>query len=305
MAEERLIDDDKDRKYKIRKNADGEEELVLNGESEETEVVEEEVTFEVPDLDGDEEAAVMTPEQLAAREQKREEEKAKKLSELSEYLEKSESLLGGKNYEEALLVIDAALELGINDGKAYALKLRALTCDFEDFSKTEECNEALDGFNNFASEEVKSAFASYVPALTEKKAALKEETEKLDKENEEQKDLRRVKFKSKRNIGAILFAVTGVPLIVFAVLAVYYSTIMHAVKDGSNITLFFVFLGIAIAFFIATLITARNFWGAAKLLKRNESNFSTKLGRELEGKKASLKIIDGILSAVGKENDIS
>ena len=30
MAEERLIDDDKDKKYKIRKNADGEDELYID-----------------------------------------------------------------------------------------------------------------------------------------------------------------------------------------------------------------------------------------------------------------------------------
>ena len=30
MAEERLIDDDKDRKYKVIKNADGEDELVID-----------------------------------------------------------------------------------------------------------------------------------------------------------------------------------------------------------------------------------------------------------------------------------
>ena len=42
MAEERLIDDDKDRKYKIRKNADGEEELIVidpeDGEEEESDI---------------------------------------------------------------------------------------------------------------------------------------------------------------------------------------------------------------------------------------------------------------------------
>ena len=36
MAEERLIDDDKDKKYKIRKNADGEDELYIDDTEEET-----------------------------------------------------------------------------------------------------------------------------------------------------------------------------------------------------------------------------------------------------------------------------
>ena len=72
MAEERLIDDDKDRKYKIRKNENGEDELVIDGLPEEED--REEIAFEVPDLESDdEEAAVMTPEQLAARDKAREE----------------------------------------------------------------------------------------------------------------------------------------------------------------------------------------------------------------------------------------
>ena len=37
MAEERLIDDDKDRKYRIRKNENGEEELVIIDDVEEEE----------------------------------------------------------------------------------------------------------------------------------------------------------------------------------------------------------------------------------------------------------------------------
>ena len=41
MAEERLIDDDKDRKYKIVKNADGEDELVIDGAPDEAESADE------------------------------------------------------------------------------------------------------------------------------------------------------------------------------------------------------------------------------------------------------------------------
>ena len=77
MAEERLIDDDKDRKYKIRVNEDGEEELIIAPQTAAEEAAE--IDFEVPDFDDDdEEAAVMTPEQLAARQRRREEEAARR-----------------------------------------------------------------------------------------------------------------------------------------------------------------------------------------------------------------------------------
>ena len=62
MAEERLIDDDKDRKYKIRKNADGEDELIIDDtpDEDETDIP----VFAVPEAEDDEEAAVLTPEEF-------------------------------------------------------------------------------------------------------------------------------------------------------------------------------------------------------------------------------------------------
>ena len=51
MAEERLIDDDKDRKYKIRVNEDGEEELIIAPQTAAEEAAE--IDFEVPDFDDD------------------------------------------------------------------------------------------------------------------------------------------------------------------------------------------------------------------------------------------------------------
>ena len=68
MAEERLIDADKDKKYRIKINADGEEELVVDEGVEPVEEVVQEVLFEVEEISEDnEEEAVMTPEQLAAK----------------------------------------------------------------------------------------------------------------------------------------------------------------------------------------------------------------------------------------------
>ena len=76
MAEERLIDDDKDRKYKIRRNADGEDELIID----DTETPDDESdipVFDIPVyLEDDDEAALLTPEQLAERERMRAEEQS-------------------------------------------------------------------------------------------------------------------------------------------------------------------------------------------------------------------------------------
>ena len=105
MAEERLIDDDKDRKYKIRKNEDGEEELVLDTDTAREEP-EEEVSFEVPEFEeDDEEAAVMTPEQLAERERRRAEEELKRAEELEKIAEHARSLIEEGKFEDAGFVL--------------------------------------------------------------------------------------------------------------------------------------------------------------------------------------------------------
>ena len=102
MAEERLIDEDKDRKYKIRKNADGEDELVIDAEADVEEEFEE-VEFEVTESDfDDEEAAVMTPEQLAAREKAREEAEAKRVEELNSHISRAQSLVDEENLRTRL-----------------------------------------------------------------------------------------------------------------------------------------------------------------------------------------------------------
>ena len=88
MAEERLIDDDKDKKYKIRKNAEGVDELYIDGEPEE------ELTFEIPEFEtDDEEAAVMTPEQLAAREKMREDEERRRVEKIADLIQDRKSVV--------------------------------------------------------------------------------------------------------------------------------------------------------------------------------------------------------------------
>ena len=90
MAEERLIDADKDKKYRIKINADGEEELVVDEGVEPVEEVVQEVLFEVEEISEDnEEEAVMTPEQLAAKREREERERAERRAKAEEHLKKA------------------------------------------------------------------------------------------------------------------------------------------------------------------------------------------------------------------------
>lgn len=303
MAEERLIDDDKDRKYKIVKNADGEDELVIDDTPDEEEPAEE-LGFEVPELDSDdEEAAVMTPEQLAARDKQREEAEAARQDKLKKIAAHALSLLDEKKYDDAGYVLAESDELG-TDGEIYALKLRTVTRDFTDFTNTDDGAEAADGVKKFTAKETVEGLAYAIPSLKTKADELKAEVAALAAENDEKKGERRVIFTKKRNKSAIFFAATVIPLIVFAALAIYYGTHLTAVKGGANIPLFIAFVSLAGALFIATVITAKFLWKNANNLKLNENNSATKLGRKLEETKAQLSLVESI-SEIFVKNDIS
>lgn len=305
MAEERLIDDDKDRKYKIRKNADGEDELVLDDTPEE-ESAEEELGFEVPEFDeDDEELAVMTPEQLAEQRRLKEEAELRRKEEIKNTANRARQLIADGKYEDANYILSAVEGPTGGDAEVSALKLIAITREFTDYTDAEDGLFAVDGLKAGITEEIREELKPYLESVNAVRAHLKEEVDALSAENDGKKDERRVRFKARKKKSLIAFLITGIPLVAFAVLAIYYSTIMYAEKDGSNITLFIVFVALAGVFLIASLITAHRLWQSANLLKLNENNSSTKLGRQLEDKKSQLEFVEKISEVIAGGNDIS
>lgn len=302
MAEERLIDDDKDRKYKIRKNADGEDELYvdLDGEEEEEK---ESIEFEVPEFEtDDEEASVLTPEQYAERERLKREEEERNRERIDELLSHARQLIDEQSYEGALYCISEAEEIKETDGQIAVVKLLATTEKLRTFSG-EEVESAVEGVENNSTAEQKAELLQHLERLEAEEQTLSKDVERLYGENEEKKAERRAVFVKKRNKAIAFFVSSGVPFIVFLILGIYYATIMHAVKDGRNIILTFVFFGIAGALFIVFLIASHLFWASAKKVSLNEKNSSTKTGREYEGKREQLSIITRIITAVKAEEN--
>ena len=193
MAEERLIDDDlnKDKKYKIRKNADGEDELYFD-ETEEQEEQEEEINdgsrYEVPDLGyDDEEAAILTPEQLIAREEAKREEEKKRAERCGQLLAEAQTKLENSDFDNALYAISLIEEIDKECGRAYFLKFKALSSAFTDFSRSDDLKAAADCVNKFCTLEERAELLSLCAPL---KAKLDDDEEKaaaLHVENEQKK----------------------------------------------------------------------------------------------------------------------
>jgi hypothetical protein len=302
MAEERLIDDDlnKDKKYKIRVNEDGEEELYIDesedGEDEETDIP----VFEVQESDtDDEEAAVLTPEQLAERERLKAEEERAREEKSENFINQTVDKLSCGDFEGALFAANKAEEVGLRLGEVYSLKLRALTRDFSDYNNLEESAAVCDSVKAECTDEQKQGLLAIAAGYKKKVATLTHETEELKKKNDEGKEERRGYFASKKKRGFALFLATAIPFAVFLILAISFSTIMFSDENGLFLVLTIVFAALALATLIATVFTARTFWDAERNVKLNEKDTSTELGRQYLAKLNELNLVKQIYTTIG------
>ena len=280
MAEERLIDDDKDRKYKIRKNADGEDELVID----DTQTPDDESdipVFDIPVyLEDDDEAAVLTPEQLAERERIRSEEEAARAEKIKSALEKAELKLEEGDFESALYAVGKVNGIADGNGDYYFLKLKILSRNFTDFQSLSECAETAGGVKEFSSSEQKQALKS-ISTVYETRANEAEKTAAaLKEENERKKSERRSVFAERKTKAQRNLLVTVLPFLAFVVLAIVFATRLFSAENGTFVVLTIVFSALAAIVFVAVLFTLRKFLEAARNVKLNELDSSTKLGRE-------------------------
>lgn len=307
MAEERLfdLDEDKDKKYKIRVNEDGEEELVIEGADSESNGAEEKDSkelYEIPEIDeDDEEAAVLTPEQYAARLEQRRREAEENAKKFNLYFSRAKELLGNEDFSGALQEIERAEEYETGDGGLSALKLLAVTKNFTDFSAAEDCAEAADSVAENCTAEQKSELAARSERLVDKIADLRREVEALRLENEEKRSERRKYFKDKRRGAMRWFLATALPLVAFVCLFAAFFTVRYTLQDGTYMVVTIVFGVLSVVAFVATLLTGRRLWAVQRNISLNEKNSSTKLGREYEEKNAELELMRRVRRSVKEE----
>lgn len=303
MAEERLIDDDKDRKYKIRKNADGEDELVID----DTQTPDDESdipVFDIPVyLEDDDEAAVLTPEQLAERERIRSEEEAARAEKIKSALEKAELKLEEGDFESALYAVGKVNGIADGNGDYYFLKLKILSRNFTDFQSLSECAETAGGVKEFSSSEQKQALKSLCSVYRNRANEAEKTATALIAENERKKSERRSVFAERKTKAQRNLLIAVLPFLVFVVLAIVFATRLFSAENGTFVVLTIVFSALAAIVFIAVLFTLRKFLEANRNVKLNELDSSTKLGREYLETQKQYEYLKIILDSF--ENDIS
>lgn len=288
MAEERFIDDDKDRKYRIRINEAGEEELEILENPEEEEPQEEsyETGLEIPEFEeDDEEAADMTPEQLFKARKAQEEERAASIERAQEFIKKAEELYAEGKTEYALTSLDSAQKENSEAEGIYPLKLKILSKNFTSLSRLEECIDAAEGHRDYSTvEEKREISEKFSPVIERELEEQKAKNKAMYAENEGKKSERRVRFKAQLKKSVLHFALAFVPFLIFLCLGIGYSTIMFADRGGLYLILTIVFFALAAAMLIVSLILSRPLARDARRLRVNERDTSTAIGRAyLEG----------------------
>ena len=292
MAEERLIDEDKDKKYRIKINEDGEQELVIDESQtpEENENVEE-LSFEMPeDYEQDEEAALMTGEQYAQMMEQKKKEREERKAKARELVSKAESDSKLEKYATALEYLAKAEELDSENGDIYAMRISVYTRGLTDFEQIKDAAESAEGVKNYTSAEVRQElYKKAEKKLEENITKLRGKVKTLNDENEQKKAERAVKFSADRKKAVIIFACLFAAFAVAVSLSGYFGSIIYTVSTGMYLALTIVFAVISLILLVACAFSARYLNITCRRLKLNSKNTSTSLGRELLEQQARLK----------------
>lgn len=295
MAEERLIDDDKDKKYRFRINANGEEELIVDdGDSPSDEGTEAELSFG----DSDDDTSYAYDSEGENHYGINEEQERQAVGEL---LAKAEDDMGKDNFSTALEYVAQAREISPDDGDVAALELRIYTRNLTDFSPNvlNEAASVAERVAEYASAESKQKLKEMgAEGLERIISGLQSQADDLNERNESAKAERAVRFNADNKKSIIRMACTLVPFIVMLALAIYYSTIMYADAGGVNIILTIVFAALAFVCFFVCVFAARSLNITARRVRMNRDNSRTQLGRDYEAIKARITALRTIYDAI-------
>jgi hypothetical protein len=306
--EERIIDDEYGRGIRLKKTKDGyvdvADELAEGAETEdaENEVGYDEVAFEFPDLEEDDEDLVsLSPEEaIALRKRKAEEAKARQ-EEYERYCEEGEKLLESGSFHAAELKFEKALTL---DGEAVQATVgywRAKTSDFaEPDVLTHEYLES--GFENLEGDlgykAVDELKARYKKVFKKRADELKETMKPIEQTVLEKREARREKIAKRMSKAAWRFSIALVPTLVALVLACVFGSKIFSTKHGEFIMPTIVTASLFVVGLIVTLVFTNKLLNTVRIHRANERDESTQEGRELIELRNNLEIYERFLEGV-------
>lgn len=291
--EERIIKDEYGRGIRMKKTEDGyvdaTDELAEENESlEESEVAEDEVLFEFPQIDeDDEELAALMPEQAEALKKKREEERMKKQAEYEERMRQGNLYLSEKEYSKAETEFSAAVELAFGSSEAQVGLWKAKTEDFACPDRLPEgYREYGDGaYGEFAydagAEGIETLKKEYGFVFQKRLAELKEEKTPLEKDVLAAQTSRREILAERKKKHLAFFLATLLPAVILLAVGIVFAARINTRPDWLYL---YVAAGFGAAFLLSFFVfvaASNKLINTRRIIRENEDLSSTEDGARL------------------------
>lgn len=285
MAEERIIDDEYGRGVKLRKTKEGYVD-VTDELAEETEMEEaEEVSFEFPTMEEDDEDLVgLSPEEALALKKQKAEAAERRKAEYDKAIEDGNALLEAGEYEGAEKKFEEALNL---DGLAVEASVGywcAKTQNFQnpDVLADEYVESGIESLEyDLGYEATQIIKKKYKYAFEKRYKELEEEELPLAEEVEGKQKARREILKARLKKSGVKFAVAAIPFLILLVCTVVFAAKIPTVRDNRFIPWTIGFGAASFVAFIVCLGVGNTFKNACKIYGKNERISSTEQGERL------------------------
>lgn len=292
MAEERIIDEEYGRGIRMKKTADGyvdvTDELAEEGETTDGTETEEtdEMTFEFPELDEDDEDLVgLSPEEAMALRKKKEEEARLRREEYERLVAEGEALLAEGSFKSAELKFEQALKLDQVATEASYGYWCAKTENFKDPDVL--IDEYLEsGYENLefdlGYEAVELIKEHHLAEFQRRYDELTEEETPLEEQVQEMQERRRAVLKPRLKRAGIAFACAAAVFLVALSLTVLFGLKNFTVSDSRYIVPTIVAAVVSVVAFVVFGVLTNKFINAGRIYRQNERLSSTDEGARLE-----------------------
>ncbi|MBR2374962.1 MAG: hypothetical protein IKA88_01605 [Clostridia bacterium] len=291
--EERIIDDEYGRGIRLKKTKDGYVDAtdeLAEPETEESEAAEtatDEIAFEFPVLEtdeDDEDLVGLSPEEALALRQKKEAELAQRKADYEQLCKEGEELLQSGSFHASELKYEKALSLDEEATEASVGYWRAKTADFTqpDVLIDEYVEAGIESLEFDLGYEAAEIVKRDYRAVFEKRAKeLEAEEAPLAEEVEGKIQLRRGYLRARLKKAAIAFAVATVPMLVALILTVFFGLKNFTTPDSDYIVPTIALAGVTVVLFIVFAVFTNKFVNACRMYRANEKVASTEDGERL------------------------
>ncbi len=300
--EERIIDDEYGRGIRLKKTEEGyvdatdelAEERIETDDGEE--VLADEIAFEFPELEEDDEDLVnLSPQEALELRKKKAEEEAARKEEYERLCTDGETLLSSGSFKAAELKFEKALLLDEEAAEASYGYWRAKTADFA------ESEVLIDEYADVGFEELESDLGyqavqlireNYGESFKQKVKELEKREAPLAEEVLEKQSARREVLKERRKKAMIAFFVSLVPTLVALVLTIVFGAQIFSTPDGKFVTYTIIAGACLLVTLIVLLVLTNKLLNAVRMYNKNERLSSTEEGAELVKIRRSKKLYE-------------